>query len=81
MGAMRRRCALALGTQGGSAHLEFEPAGLGGVADGAGGGTDYLPQHDGAYCGQAAALGRSLPLVVSFTHANKVKSATTRPRG
>ncbi len=51
---------LALTAGGGSAHLEFEPARLGRIADRADSDTDHLPQHDAADRGEATALGHRL---------------------
>jgi hypothetical protein len=48
--------ALALAAQGGSAHLELEPARFGRVADCADGYTDYLPQDVAAQYGKATAM-------------------------
>ena len=58
--------------QRGSAHLQFESARLGGVADRAGRDADHLPQHDTADGGEAAAFGRSP--VPDLTHAVKARS-------
>ena len=75
------RNALVLTAGGGPAHLEFEAARLGRIADRADSDTDHLPQHDAADRGEATALGHRLALTESFTHTNKAKSATARLRG
>ena len=76
---------LALTAQGGSAHLEFEPARLRRVADCADGDPDHLPQDVAAEQSKLTAdiatdahLGWTAE---SFIHAYKAKSATGRWNG
>ena len=75
---------LALTAQGGSAHLEFEPARLRRVADCADGDPDHLPQDVAAEQSKLTAdiaTDGHLGSAESFIHAYKAKSATDRWNG
>jgi hypothetical protein len=75
---------LALTAQGGSAHLEFEPARLRRVADCADGDPDHLPQDVAAEQSKLTAdiaTDGHLGSAESFIHAYKAKSATGRWNG
>ena len=75
---------LALTSQGGSAHLELEPARLRRVADRADGDPDHLPQDVAAEQSKLTAdiaTDGDLGSAESFIHAYKAKSATGRWNG